>query len=212
MSDDLHAATKKIKQSLRLSMNGVISAHQRAQGLDYKINFGVEIPRLKSIAAEYSRNKELSLALWAENIRECKLLAIFLMPEEYYAETADKWIEETPYSEIADHLSMNILCRQPDALHHAVERTGREEGFHRYCGYLTIARLVREGEEMSPEEEQTFYSNTNILFENESNTPLCRCAFSAICNYIDGSHERTARLLARTLAPSLATAIKEHIE
>ena len=80
MNGHLHETTKRIKQSLRLSMNGIVSMHQRRQGLDYKINFGVEIPRLKSIAQEYAQDKELATTLWNDNIRECKLLAIFLLP------------------------------------------------------------------------------------------------------------------------------------
>ena len=71
MTEHLHETTKKIKQSLRLSMNGIVSTHQRRQGLDYKINFGVEVPRLKTIAQEYPQDRELAEALWQENIREC---------------------------------------------------------------------------------------------------------------------------------------------
>ena len=99
----------EIKKSLRLSMNGVVSSLQRKQGLDYKINFGVEIPRLKSIAAQYPKERTLALALWQENIRECKMLAIMLMPSEAFTATdANRWIAETPFTEVADHLSMQL--------------------------------------------------------------------------------------------------------
>ena len=74
----IHEKVKEIKKQLRLAMNGIVSSHQRSQGLNYKINFGVEIPRLKAIAAERSHELELALTLWKENIRECKLLAIML--------------------------------------------------------------------------------------------------------------------------------------
>ena len=60
MTEDLHEIIKTIKKEFRLSMNGVVSTLQRRQGLDYKINFGVEIPRLKDIAAKYQKNKELA--------------------------------------------------------------------------------------------------------------------------------------------------------
>ena len=78
MSEELQQTIKEIKKQLRLSMNGVVSTLQRRQGLDYKINFGVEIPRLKEIALRYSKDVELAEELWKENIRESKLLAIFL--------------------------------------------------------------------------------------------------------------------------------------
>ena len=50
---DLHEQLKDIKTQLRLSMNGAVSQSMREKGLVYKLNFGVELPRIKSIAAAY---------------------------------------------------------------------------------------------------------------------------------------------------------------
>ena len=36
----------------------------------YKLNFGVELPRIKMIAEGYEKNHDLAQALWKENIRE----------------------------------------------------------------------------------------------------------------------------------------------
>ena len=58
---------RKIKQELRLSMNGVASAFMRENGLNYKLNFGVEIPRLQNIANEFQPDHDLAQALWKEN-------------------------------------------------------------------------------------------------------------------------------------------------
>ena len=52
MAETVQDEVREIKKSLRLAMNGVVSTLQRRQGLNYKINFGVEIPRLKGIALE----------------------------------------------------------------------------------------------------------------------------------------------------------------
>ena len=202
MTDHLHETTKKIKQSLRLSMNGIVSAHQRRQGLDYKINFGVEIPRLKEIAAEYPKSKELAAALWKENIRECKLLAIFLIPQEDSASIAEEWIAEAPFTEIADHLSKNILRHLPDALHNALAWTEKEEGLFRYCGYLTITHLVREGAALTPAQEERLCKNINTLFTQETDSTLCRTAFTALCRYFEEDTARAAQILAHIPAGS----------
>ena len=90
MEQNILDEVREIKKSLRLAMNGVVSTLQRRQGLDYKINFGVEIPRLKGIAETHKKNKELAAALWQDNIRECKMLAILLIPEEEYSTFAEK--------------------------------------------------------------------------------------------------------------------------
>ena len=69
---DLQETLKNIKTQFRLGMNGAVSKSMRDKGLDYKLNFGVEIPRLKEIAAQYPKDHQLAQALWKENIRECK--------------------------------------------------------------------------------------------------------------------------------------------
>ena len=98
---------RDIKKELRLAMNGVVSSIQRNHGLNYKINFGVEVPRLKGIATKFKKEKGLAERLWQDNIRECKMLAIFLMPESGYADVAEKWIAETPFTGKAQDLPLN---------------------------------------------------------------------------------------------------------
>ncbi|MBR5194071.1 MAG: DNA alkylation repair protein, partial [Bacteroidaceae bacterium] len=66
---------REIKKQFRLFMNGVVSQSMREKGLDYKLNFGIELPRLKEIAEKFKKNHEVAQALWKENIRECKILA-----------------------------------------------------------------------------------------------------------------------------------------
>ena len=72
---DIKEQLKDIKTQLRLSMNGAVSQSMREKGLVYKLNFGVELPRIKTIAEGYEKNHDLAQALWKEEIRECKILA-----------------------------------------------------------------------------------------------------------------------------------------
>ena len=69
---ELKEQLKEIKTQLRLSMNGAVSQSMREKGLVYKLNFGVELPRIKSIASAYGKDHALAQALWKEDIRECK--------------------------------------------------------------------------------------------------------------------------------------------
>ena len=75
---DIKEQLKDIKTQLRLSMNGAVSQSMREKGLLYKLNFGVELPRIKMIAEGYEKNHDLAQALWKENIRECKIMAAML--------------------------------------------------------------------------------------------------------------------------------------
>lgn len=215
MEESTHDKVREIKKSLRLAMNGVVSTLQRRQGLDYKINFGVEIPRLKGIAEAHAKDKKLAETLWQDNIRECKMLAIFLMPESEAAEVADRWIAETKFTEIADQLAMHLLCRLPDAWDKALRWSAMREGLYAYCGYLTISHLVRKGVEPTNEQEAKFFCNLTCLKEERSIAD--RCALNAAMNYLDRRQGAAARLRGSvadhtTTLPANITALLENFE
>lgn len=112
----LRQQLKDIKTRLRLSMNGAVSQSMREKGLVYKLNFGVELPRIKSIAADYEKDHSLAQALWKEDIRECKILAGLLQPaESFLPEIADIWVEDIRNIEIAELTSMNLFQHLPYA-------------------------------------------------------------------------------------------------
>lgn len=193
MNENILNEIREIKKSFRLSMNGVVSTLQRRQGLDYKINFGVEIPRLKGIADSHTKNRELATALWLDNIRECKILAIYLMPEDAYCEVAEKWIEETKFTEIADQLAMHLLCKIPDATEKALEWTRHEEEMFRYCGYQTISHLLRRRVTLDEQQERKFFENLTSMTGNEPCITI-KCAHNAVMNYIDRTPDAADRL------------------
>ena len=92
----------EIKKELRANMNGVASKRMRESGLQYHVNFGIELPRLQMIAREFEPNHELAQQLWHENVRESKILAAMLMPvERFLPDLADIWAEQIPNAEIA---------------------------------------------------------------------------------------------------------------
>ena len=54
MTMETRETIREIKKQFRLFMNGVVSQSMREKGLDYKLNFGIELPRLKEIAEKFS--------------------------------------------------------------------------------------------------------------------------------------------------------------
>lgn len=146
---DLHEQLREIKTQLRLSMNGVASQSMREKGLNYKLNFGVELPRIKAIASTYEPNHSLAQALWKENIRECKILATMLQPvDSFLPEIADIWIDAIPTIEIAEYLCMNLFQRLPYAPSFALRLIAEERPYAQVCGFLTIARLLQQKGDM----------------------------------------------------------------
>lgn len=174
---------KEIKKDFRLAMNGVVSSIQRNHGLNYKINFGIEIPRLKAIAGKYEKDEFIARRLWQENIRESKILAIFLLPESVYLDIAEEWISEAPFTEIADHLTMNILSKLPNATNMAIEWIQKSEGLFRYCGFMTLTHLFRRGVKFDKEQERIFLATAKEIENIEERKTVIIAAYNSLEHY-----------------------------
>lgn len=61
---DIKEQLKRYQNTTRLSMNGAVIQSMRRKKLLYKLNFGVELPRIKMIARGYEKNHDLAQALW----------------------------------------------------------------------------------------------------------------------------------------------------
>ena len=107
---DVHEIIKDIKGQFRLFMNGVVSQSMREKGLDYKLNFGIELPRLKEIAARYEKNHDVAQALWKENIRECKILAGMLQPVETFYLGRRYALSRNCRTHLYDIVSRTAIC------------------------------------------------------------------------------------------------------
>ncbi len=164
-SDLLHEQLKAIKTQLRLSMNGAASQSMREKGLLYKINFGVELPRLKQIAAAFPQEHHLAQALWKEEIRECKILATMLQPvDSFLPEIADIWVERIQTQEIAEIASMNLFQHLPYAPQKALQWMASEEPLTQACGLLTAARLLMRKGDLSERAENELLDQAMTAF------------------------------------------------
>lgn len=143
---EIKEIVRDIKSQYRTAMNGVASAQMRESGLAYKVNFGIELPRLLAIARDYEPNHELAQTLWKEGIRESKILAGVLMPiEKFYPEIADIWVEQIPTQEIAELTVMNLFARLPYASLAAFRWISDSREIFQVCGLLLLTRLCMKG-------------------------------------------------------------------
>ena len=109
---ELNKQIAQIRRNIVLSMNGEVSIQMRRNGIVYERNYGVDIPRLKQIAAKYSPNHELAQALWQLKIRESMILASLLEPiEEFTMEDACNWLKDFSHTEIIEQVSQNLLSK-----------------------------------------------------------------------------------------------------
>ncbi|MGL5937540.1 MAG: DNA alkylation repair protein [Phocaeicola sp.] len=197
---EVHEKVKEIKGQFRLYMNGVASQSMREKGLDYKLNFGIELPRLKEIAQKFEKNHEVAQALWKENIRECKILAGYLQPvDTFYPEIADIWVEDMRYPEIAKLTCMNLFQHLPYASQKVFEWMASEELYFQLCGYMLVARLLMRGDELSDEAENEFVDHALVALQDD-NILVQKAATTALRKYAAQS-KRNAQKIVKELHP-----------
>ena len=134
---------KKIRTDLRLAMNGVVSSSMRDKGADYKLNFGVDLPRIKGIAKKYEPNVDLANELWKLDVRELKILSTLLYPLDKFTESdADRWVNEIPNQEIREYLCRNLLQKLSYADGLVQKWTADDNQSLRLTGYWLYVRLM----------------------------------------------------------------------
>ena len=155
---DIHDVIKEIKQSFRQMMDGAVAQSMRDKGLNYHLNWGATLPRLKAKAEEIKAMfnvsclmfnvYDLAIALWKENIRECKILATMLMPpERMLPEVCDIWMEQMPSQEIAEQAAFNLWQYLPYAPEKAYQWIASDQEYYQLCGFHVLSRLFMNGQE-----------------------------------------------------------------
>lgn len=187
---------KAIKAQFRSFMNGAVSYSMRKKGLDdYKLNFGIEYPRLKEIAKENEPNIALAEALWIENIRECKILATLLYPKELFdLQTANLWISQTSNIEIARMLCMNLLQHMPYAPNLSFICIANEKDLIQTIGYLTIARILPDKASMSERAADEFL-NQIVTAAQAEDYQLRQAATLAAISFMQQGEIAKAKML-----------------
>ncbi len=195
-----HETIKEIKAQFRLFMNGAVSQSMREKGLDYKLNFGIELPRLKEISLRYEKNHSLAGELWKENIRECKILATLLQPiETFLPEIADIWVEDIRHQEMAEIASMNLFQHLPYASTKAFQWIADEREFFQVCGFLTLARLFMKGCLLNERAENEFFDQAiTIVSSTSTNSRPQKAAFIALQKYMYLGNEQAEKVLKVT--------------
>lgn len=169
MNEDINETVREIKRSFRLLMNGVASQSMRQKGVEYKINWGVSLPELQKMAQQYGKNHDLAVALWQENIRECKILATLIMPPEEMGEKlAEQWIGEINSQDLAEMACFNLF----QYLQHAADlsyqwmKSNRE--IEQMCGYLILSRLFMKGENPHGSRIDEFMDEVALALNSEN--------------------------------------------
>ena len=183
---------KNIKQSFRLIMDGSIAQSMRDKGVNYHLNWGAGILFLKNKADEIGQDYDLAIALWKENIRECKILATMIMPpEKMLPEVLDLWVEQIPTVEIAEQLVFNLVQKLPFSGGKAFVYLSQSATFPQIVGYHTLSRLFMQHVELNERAINEFIDQAVTALQSE-NVSLAKAAKQSLVHFAEISlmHER----------------------
>ena len=180
---DIQAQVKEIKQSFRQMMDGAVAQSMRNKGVDYKLNWGATLPRLREKADEIGKNYDLAIALWKENVRECKILATMVMPADVVLpEVIDIWMEQMPTQEIAEQAAFNLFQYLPYAPEKAYTWMASDEELYQLCGFHILSRLFMNKQEPNERGINEFIDQA-IVALHEGSIPVRKAAMACMMRF-----------------------------
>lgn len=210
-SDMIEERVKEIKQSFRQMMDGAVAQSMREKGAHYKLNWGATLPRLREKAEEIKRLPpsgedgrwlyHLAIALWKEDVRECKILATMLMPaEQMLPEVVDIWMEQMPSQELAEQASFNLFQHLPFAPQKAYQWMASEKELEQLCGFLVLARLFMNGQEPNERGINEFLDQAVTALQGQS-LAVRKAAMQSVVRFsaLGLVYERMAKSAMKTL-------------
>ena len=160
-------------------MNGIASRSMNDAGMtaDYRVNFGIDLPRLELIADDIRTDMatgldedgmmSLAQSLWKERVRECRILAAMLYPaHRMLNEVADIWADDIKSVEMAQITSLYLFRNLDNASVLAFQWVACDNEMKQIVGFYTMFHLVRIGQlsersqqELTDQAEAAFQSN-----------------------------------------------------
>jgi hypothetical protein len=180
---NIYEQVKEIKQSFRQMMDGSIAQSMREKGMNYHLNWGATLLRLKEKADEIGPNYDLAIALWKENVRECKILATMIMPpNEVLPEVIDIWVEQIDTIEIAEQAAFNLFQHLPFAAEKAYNWLASPDDLIQMCGYHVLSRLFMNQQEPNERGINEFVDQALVALQS-SNLSLRKSAMQSVIHF-----------------------------
>ena len=198
---NINEQVKEIKQSFRQMMDGSIAQSMRDKGVNYHLNWRATLPRLKEKATEIGPNYDLAIALWKENVRECKILATMIMPaDKVLPEVIDIWVEQIDAIEIAEQASFNLFQHLPFAAEKAFQWLAAPDDLTQLCGYHVLSRLFMNKQEPNERGINEFIDQALVALQSQ-NLSLRKAAMQSVLRFSELGlmYQRLAHSAIRTI-------------
>lgn len=185
MNEDINNQLKEIKQSFRLLMNGETFRSMKEKGMDYRLNWGASILDLREKAEGIGKDYHLAIALWKENVRECKILATMIMPvDRMEKDLVDLWMEQTEVQEIAEQAVFNLYQHLPYAPALAYSWIASLREIEQLSGYLLLARIFMKKQIPNERGAEEFVDQAVVALQ-ASEMPVRHAAMNCLRKFAD---------------------------
>ena len=133
-----------LKRRFFAMRNGAVADSLRRSGATYRIIFGLNLPQLVEIAAEFGPDADLARRLRAnDTTRESMLIAPMLFPaDQLPANEALEWLSTAPTPEVIDIACLKLFKRLPYASQLVDSLAAGRSPMHRYAALRLAANIL----------------------------------------------------------------------
>lgn len=155
---------QRLLTTVKLRKNGEVSNLMKAKGITYKLNWGVSLVELRSIAQSIERDHLLALKLWNKQWRETMILAMLLdEPAKVTEEQMDFWTKSFENTEIAEIASTHLWVKSKFAFIKALEWCRGKKYLVHYTGIHLMGRLAITEKKALDEMFEPFFGELTTL-------------------------------------------------
>lgn len=145
---DMNATARmaELLRRLKVEMNGAVVGGMESRGIVYPLSYGVSVPTIRAVAADFAPDHGLALLLYRQQVRELRLAALTVAdPALVTPDTLPFWAAGVVNSEVAEHLGAVLLSRSGAV---AAAMRGWLDGGEpllRHCAVVAALKAMQRG-------------------------------------------------------------------
>lgn len=159
---------QQILKLIKLHKSGDVSELMNQKGIKYKLNWGLSVIQLRTIASQFEPEHLLALKLWNKEWRETMILSTMLdEPDLVTEEQMDFRTKSFENIEIAEQSSANLFVKTKYAFVKALEWCRGKKHLIRYTGIHLMGRLAITEKKAIDEMFDPFFEELITLAKDE---------------------------------------------
>lgn len=159
---------QQILKWIKQQKNGDVSDMMENKGIKYKLNWGLSVIQLRSIASQFEPDHLLAMKLWNKEWRETMILSTMLdEPDLVTEEQMDFHTKSFENIEIAEQSSANLYVKTKFAFVKALEWCRGKKHLIRYTGIHLMGRLAITEKKAIDEMFDPFFEELQTLAKDE---------------------------------------------